>query len=98
MDILLVDEDLVAFGTELLLGKEVDGLSGLGKSDKLGSVQSCGIVQDTRTINNGNGLVLAEQDLVCLSVWCPPRCSSALTRSKISIGTTSLELGDIPLA
>lgn len=65
MDILLVDEDLVAFGTELLLGKEVDGLSGLGKSDKLGSVQSCGVVQDTRTINNGNGLVLAEQDLVC---------------------------------
>jgi hypothetical protein len=64
LDILLVDKDLVSLGTELLLGKEVDGLSGLGESNKLGSVQSCWVIQDTGTINDGNGLVLAEKDLV----------------------------------
>jgi hypothetical protein len=64
LDILLVDKDLVSLGTELLLGKEVDGLSGLGESNKLGSVQTCWVVQDTGTVNDGNGLVLAEEDLV----------------------------------
>jgi hypothetical protein len=64
LNILLVDEDLVTLWSKLLLGKEVDGLSGLGKSNKLGSVQSCGVVQDTRTIDDGYSLVLAEQDLV----------------------------------
>ena len=60
LNILLVNKDLVAFRSELLLGKEVDGASGLGQPDKLGSVQSCGVVQYTRTIDDGDSLVFAE--------------------------------------
>lgn len=30
LNVLLVNEDLVTLGTELLFGEEVDGLSGLG--------------------------------------------------------------------
>lgn len=60
LNILLVDEDLVTFWTELFFGKEVDGASSLGQSNQFRSVQSCRIVQDTRTINDSDSLVFAE--------------------------------------
>jgi hypothetical protein len=62
--ILLVDQDAVALGTELLGVEAGDGRTGLGEADELGSVESCGIVEDTGTVNDGDRLVLAEQDLV----------------------------------
>ena len=66
--VLFVDEHLVAVGRELLGVKARDGRAGLGEADELGAVETCGVVQDARAVNDGDRLVLAEEDLVCLSV------------------------------
>lgn len=81
--VLVLDKNLVSLGAKLGLVEVRNWLSGLGETNKLRSIQSMGIVQDTGTVDNGDSLVLGQQDLV---------------GSEISIGTTGLEFGDILLS
>ena len=68
LTVFFVHEHLVPVGGELLGVKARDGRAGLGEADQFGSVKTCGVVQNTRAVNDRNRLVLAEQDLVCTSV------------------------------
>jgi hypothetical protein len=66
--VLFVHEHLVALGAKLFRVKAGNGRTGPGEADKLGTVEARGVVQDARAVNNGDRLVLAEENLVCTLV------------------------------
>lgn len=80
--VLSVDEDLVSLRAKLGIVKLDDHLAVASEADELLPVETLGVVDDTRAVNDTNSLVVREQDLV---------------GSEVTVGTTGLELGDLRL-
>lgn len=82
LDVVLLDENAVSLGAEHGGVKVRDHLSCLGKANELWPVETDRVVDDTTSVDDGDGLVDGEEDLV---------------GTEITIGTTSLNLGDFLL-
>lgn len=80
--ILIINQNLVTALTQLGRVESADRGPRPGQPDQLGPVQTSRVVQNATTINDRHSLVLAQQDFV---------------GTEITIGTTSLELGNILL-
>jgi len=92
--ILLINQNLVSIRSKLVFAETRNGLACFGQSSELVTIKTDGIIEHSRAIDDGDRLVLAEQDLVCgksdqevLSDGC-----WILTGSKIAVRTTGLEL------
>jgi hypothetical protein len=64
LDILLVHQDLVSLRPKLRPFKLPNRLPRFGQPDELWPVEPGGVIQDTRTIDDRNCLVVGEEDLV----------------------------------
>lgn len=80
--VLGINQNLVTTLTQLGRVEIADRGSCLGQPDQFGPVQTSRVIQNAATVNDSYSLVLAQQDLI---------------GTKVTIGTTSLELGNILL-
>ena len=64
LDVLVLDAHKVAVAAELRDIEVADGNAELRETDELGAVEACRVGEYTRAVDDRDGLVRAEQDLV----------------------------------
>lgn len=82
LDVVLLNEHAVAGAGKLGDVEVVDHLALRGEAEELAAVDAIGVDKDTGTVDDGDVLLLAEQDLV---------------GAEIAVGTTGLQLADLSL-
>lgn len=80
LDILILNLDEVPIFAQLRLIEKANGFPELGEANELLPVDTDRVGENTASIDDSDGLVMAEEDLICGRAKCSPE--------KISVGNT----------